>query len=177
MYEYSEASNPLSVNLPPNVDVFLEDTPTEHPYVARICPNQGHALVWYTHKDNYPTLSVTKGKDQTFWCKEDWKLEYGMAIVYPYPDEVIIGTVKYYGYMKNFGRVATNKIIKNVWNDLIAMFGDKKIICPSGSYMQLLHLVINQKRIPRNSYKKQMLEPLGFYREGDYWIRNANLLA
>lgn len=178
MLEYSEESNPLcALVLPNNVDVTLETTPTEYPYVARICPNRGHVLIWYTHRDNYPELKITKGGDQTFWCKEDWKLEYGLAIVYPYEKEVIIGTVKYYGYMQNYGRVHTNKIIKNLWNDIIMMFGDRKIICPSGSYMELLHLAINQKRIPRNSYKKQIMEPLGFKREGDYWIRDANLLA
>lgn len=178
MLEYSEGSNPLNaLTIPSNVDVTLETTPTEHPYVARICPNQGHVLIWYTDKNKYPNIKVTKGGDQTFWCKEEWKLEYGMAIVYPYEKEVIIGTVKYYGYMQNLGRVETNKIIRNLWSDIIKMFGDRKIICPSGTYMELLHMVINQKRIPRNSYKKQILEPFGFKREGDYWIRDANLLA
>lgn len=179
MYEYSEESNPLGAQLPPNVDTTLETTPTEHPYVARLCPHQGHVLIWYTNKDQYPELDnlVKKGGDQTFWCVEDWKLEYGMAIVYPYESEVIIGTVKYYGYMKNFGRVKTNQLIKHIWNDIITMFGDRKIICPSGSYFELLHLSMNQKRIPRNSYKKQLMKSLGFHRSGDYWIRNANILA
>ena len=178
MLEYSKGPNPLNaLTIPSNVDVTLETTPTEHPYVARICPNQGHVLIWYTDKSKYPQIEVTKGGDQTFWCNEDWKLEYGMAIIYPYEEEVIIGTVKYYGYMQVLGRVETNKIIKNLWNDIIHMFGDRKIICPSGTYMELLHMVINQKRIPRNSYKKQILEPLGFKRQGDYWIRDANLLA
>ena len=179
MYEYSEESNPLNVQLPPNVDTTLETTPTTYPYVARICPNRGHVLIWYTSMDQYPELSglIKKGGDQTFWCKEDWKLEYGMAIIYPYDNEVIIGTVKYYGYMKNLGRVKTNQIIKEIWKDIIKMFGSRKIICPSGTYFELLHLSMNQKRIPRNSYKKQTMESLGFKRTGDYWIRDADLLA
>lgn len=179
MYEYSEESNPLNVQLPPNVDTTLENTPTEYPYVARICPNQGHVLIWYTSKDQYPELDgmINKGGDQTFWCNEEWKLEYGMAIVYPYDNEVVIGTVKYYGYMKNLGRVKTNQIIKQMWKDIVKMFGNRKIICPSGTYLELLHLAMNQKRIPRNSYKKQTMESLGFKRTGDYWIRDADLLA
>jgi hypothetical protein len=181
MLDYEKEANKLDANILPNIDVFLETTPTQHPYVARICPNQGHVLVWYTDKNSYPSISKyaeeCKGEQQTFWCKEDWKLEYGMAILYPYENELIVGTVKYYGYMKNLGRIETNNIIKRVWSDIITMFGNKKIICPSGTYMELLHMVINHKRIPRNAYKKQILVPFGFKRNGDYWIRDANLLA
>lgn len=182
MLDYDAGSNPLNARYyPANVDCYPENTPTKHPYVARICPNQGHVLIWHVEKGVYPSIDEEavkcKGEEQVIGCPEPWKIEIGQSIVYPYENEVIIGTVKYYGYMKNLGRVVTTNIVKDIWHDLIKMFGDRKIICPAGSYMEWLHLSINQKRVPRNSYKASLMQPLGFKRDGNYWIRNANLLA
>ena len=98
-------------------------------------------------------------------------------IVYPYNDEVIIGTVKYAGYLKKRTKSERTKLLKEVWKDIVTMFGDKKIICPSGTYFDYIHLCINQKRAPHEAYYKRLMQRNGFIREGDYWIRNANLLA
>lgn len=181
MYEYSEESNPLTVQAPSNVDIFLDQIPTVHPYVARLCKEQAHILVWYSTKDKYPELYEDalrcKDEPQNVTCDGD-KIEIAMAIVWVYEDEVILGTVKYYGYVYNkLGRSKTVKIAKQVWNDLIAMFGDKKIICPTGSYLEYVHLVMNQERIPSLTYRTSILKPLGFKRFDNYWVRDANLLA
>ena len=105
MLEYSEESNPLNaLKLPDNVDVYLDDTPTEYPYVARICPNQGYFLIWHTDEHTYPQITPIalscKNEPQSKTCPELDKIEIGQVVVYPYDNEVIIGTVKYYNYMR-----------------------------------------------------------------------------
>ena len=181
MYDYEEPANPLNpLFLPNNVDVYLDDTPTEYPYVARICPTQGYFLIWHTNETTYPEITPMalscKNEKQSKTCPELNKIEIGQVVVYPFEDEVIIGTVKYYNYMKVLGQAETNKIIKSIWKDMIAIFGNRKIICPAGSYFEWLHLCINQKKIPHSSYKEKLMKSLGFKRSGNYWIRDANLL-
>lgn len=182
MYDYEESANPLNpLFLAKNVDVYLDDTPTEYPYVARICATQGYFLIWHTSETTYPEITPLalscKNEKQSKTCPELHKIEIGQAVIYPFTDEVIIGTIKYYNYMKILGQNKTNKIIKAIWKDIIAMFGDRKIICPSGSYFEWLHMSINQKKIPHSSYKENLMKSMGFKRVGNYWIRNANLLA
>lgn len=182
MYEYEKKTNSLaSLGLPVNVDIKLDVTPVQHPYVARICANQGYFLIWYASPGKWPEITPVARKakieeTQSISLNNPNKIEYAQALIYPYDDEVIIGTVKYYNYMRVLGNNATNKILKNVWKDIITMFGDRKIICPSGSYFQLLHFVMNQKKIPRSAYKENLMKSLRFKRNGDYWIRDANLL-
>lgn len=182
MYEYTAKANLLNAkNLPFNVDVFLDNIPNQHPHVARICPEQGYVLIWHASPEEYPTISenafLCKDELQNVTCKELNRIEIGMAIVYPYDDEVILGTVKYFGYVYRLGRSKTTLVAKHLWKDIITMFGDRKIICPAGSYLEWLHLDINQERIPTLTYKKNILKPLGFVRNKNYWIRNANILA
>ena len=176
MYEYSEESKPINPRqLPNNVDILLDDTPVQFPYVPRICPHQGYFLIWYGDKDTYPEITdmalACKNEPQSKTCKELEKIEYGQALVYPYEDEVILGTVKYYGYMQNLGQAATKKILKQIWKDIVDMFGHKKIICPTGSFLEWCHLSMNQTRIPRGPYRESTLQSLGFKKQGDFWVR------
>jgi hypothetical protein len=182
MYEYSAKCNQLNPNvIPSNVDIFLDNIPNQHPHVARICPEQGYILIWHADAKDYPTIAENafrcKNEPQNVNCNDANRIEIGMAIVYPYDDEVILGTVKYFGYVYRLGRSETTSITKQVWKDIILMFGDRKIICPSGSYLEWLHLSMNQERIPTLTYKRQILKPLGFMRQQNYWIRDANILA
>lgn len=182
MYEYTAKANPLNAKfLPSNIDVFLDNIPNQHPHVARICSDQGYILIWHAAAEDYPTIAENalrcKDEPQNVNCKDPNRIEIGMAIVYPYEDEVILGTVKYFGYVYRLGRSKTTSIAKQIWKDIIIMFGDRKIICPSGSYLEWLHLSMNQERIPTLTYKRQILKPLGFVRQENYWIRDANILA
>lgn len=182
MYEYSEGSNPLTVQVPSNVDIFLDNIPLEHPYVARLCKEQAHILVWHGSPEEHPELHSDslrcKDEPQNVTCNDSNKIETAMAIVWEYDDEVILGTVKYYGYVYNrYGRSKTLKLSKEVWNDIIKMFGHKRMICPAASYLEYVHLVMNQERIPSLTYRSSILKPLGFKRVDNYWVRDANLLA
>jgi len=178
MYEYEYPANPLQVNVPDNISIYLDDIPVEHPCVPRICAEQGYFLVWST-TDKYNDVlddSLESKKDQQLKCSPD-KLDYGQALIYPYESEVIVGVVKYYGYMNKYGEQETNKIIAEVWDDIIKLFGHKTIICPSGSFLEWCHLSMNQKKIPHSPYRRKVMMSRGFTRIDNYWIRNANLLA
>jgi hypothetical protein len=183
MYDYTYPSNPLQISsqLPSNCEIRLDTTPVLHPYVARICPHVGYFLIWYTDPEKYPDITpiARKAKQedkQSLSLADNNKIEYAQALVYPYEHEVIIGTVKYYNYMRVLGNNATRKLLKDVWKDIVNMFGDKKIICPTGSYFQALHFVLNQKKIPVSSYSDKIMKPSGFKHHKDYWIRDANIL-
>ncbi len=182
MYEYKEESNPLCLAvLPDNIEIQKDLLPVKHPYVPRLCEHRGYFLIWYgnvqTDEDLVEDCLRAKNEEQWVHSNDYNKIDKAVALVYPYEDEVIIGTVKYAGYVKNRSKSERTKLLKNVWNDLILMFGDRKIICPSGTYFDHLHLCINQKRAPHEAYHKRLMIRNGFIKHGEFWIRNASLLA
>lgn len=183
MYQYDYIPNQLQIEggLSDNCQVILDITPQVYPYVARICPNQGHFLIWYTDEKEYPEITEhsrrAKIEDtQSISIPDPNKIEYAQALIYPYEDEIIIGTVKYYNYMRYLGNHGTRNLLKEVWRDIIRMFGNRKIICPTGTYFQVLHMALNQKRIPVSSYSDKIMKPMGFKHTDDFWIRDADLL-
>lgn len=181
MYEYSEESTPLSVSLPHNVEVKPDNLPIQHPYVPRLCEQRGHFLIWHgSPEDNQDILEdclIAKNEAQWINCDSRERIDLAVALVHTYNDEVIIGTVKYAGYIKKRTKSQRTKLLKGVWKDIIEMFGDKKIICPSGTYFDYVHLCINQKRAPHEPYHRRIMTDYGFIKQGEYWIRDANLLA
>lgn len=183
MFDYEYPSNPLQLlsPLPSNCEIKLDTTPVQHPYVVRLCPHVGYFLIWYTDPEQYPEITpiaqrAKKEDTQSLSLDDNNKIEYAQALIYPYKDEIIIGTVKYYNYMRLLGNHATRKLLRGVWKDIIKSFGDRKIICPTGSHFKLLHLCINQKKIPVSSYSDKIMKPAGFKHQKDYWIRDANIL-
>ena len=183
MYEYSEESNPLSARCwPHNVEQKLDTLPLIHPYAPRLCKQQGHFLIWYGPKEDnldvYDECLKAKTEPQWVSCDSTDRVDLAVALVYPFDDEIIIGTVKYAGYIKSRSKSARTKLIKTVWADLIKMFGDRRIICPSGTYFDYLHLSINQKRAPHEAYHKRIMLSNGFEKHEEFWIREReNLLA
>ena len=181
MYDYSKASNPLGTELLPFIDDVPDDIPTTYPYVPRLCDQQGHMLIWYGNQESESDIATdcfnVKKEAQWITCKEDWKVEKAVALIWPYDDEVIIGAVKYPGYMKKRSPSQNRQMIKKVWKDLVKMFGTRKIICPSGTYLSCLHMYMNQMTISREPYHKQIMKRNGFKRNGDYWIRKATHAA
>jgi hypothetical protein len=173
MYEYSEESNPLNVTLLPNIEIQQDYLPVAHPYVPRICSNRGYFFIWYGTPQTDPDLVpfVSKGEPQWVNCNNQDHIELGVALVYPYETEYIIGSVKTAGYVNTRGRVGVRNMLRRIWDDLTIMLGDKKMICPSGSYFELLHMVMNQKRIPHEAYHWKIMKQHGFKREGEFWIR------
>lgn len=182
MYEYKEESNPLcAASLPPNIEIKKDILPVKSPFVPRLCDHRGYFLIWYgtpkTDPDIVEDSRRTKDEPQWISCSDLDKIDKAVALVYPYDDEVIIGTVKYAGYINKRSKSQRTKLLSEVWKDLVLMFGHKRIICPSGTYFDYLHLCMNQKRAPHEAYHRRLMNKNGFVRHGEYWIRNANLLA
>ncbi len=175
MYEYTEKSNPLYCKLPENVDVLLDNIPVKYPYVPRICKEQGYMLIWHGTEKSDPDIAKecfnAKHEEQWITCNDNWKIEKAVALIWPYENELIIGAVKYPGYMNKRSSSQIRQWMRKVWLDLILMFQDKKIICPTGTYFDYLHLTMNQMKIPKESYHKRMMKKYGFSKEGYFWIR------
>jgi hypothetical protein len=179
MYEYEEASNPLNVELPNGIDDILDNIPVVYPYVPRFCKEQGHMLIWYGTKETDPDIEEdclrVKTEAQWITCKEDWKIEKAVVLLWPYGDEVIIGAVKYPGYMKRRSKKEIRALLRSVWADVIEIFGDRKIICPSGTYLECIHMYMNQMKISHEAYHHKMMKKQGFKRfSEDFWIREPN---
>ena len=175
MYEYNEGSNPLHVQLLPNIEVQEDNLPVEYPYVPRICGNRGYFFIWYGDAVNDSDLVEnwikSNGEQQWIQCSQSWMIEKGVALIYPYGNEIIIGSVKTAGYMNTRTRPQLRKFIKSMWTDVVTMFGDRRIICPSGGYFEHLHKTMNQKRIPHEAYHWKVMKQHQFKRDGQFWIR------
>jgi hypothetical protein len=177
MYEYKETTSLLSINLPQNVDVKLDNLPLKEPYIPRICDRQAHMFIWWgtkkTDGDIYEQTLKNKNENQWITCDELWKLEKGVAVIHIYSTEIIIGCVKYSGVLKKRTIHERKEFIRQMWNDIVNMFKDKKIIVPVGSYLEYISLSMNLTKIQHEPYQKRFLNPLGFKKQENYWIRNA----
>ena len=175
MYEYQEDTSPVNITLPKNVDVVLDTLPLKHPFIPRISPRQAHMFIWWgtreTDPDIYEQTLKNKNEEQWITCKENWKLEKGIAMIHVYNDEIIIGGIKYSGVLKIKRIKEVRNLLRQMWSDIIYMFGDKKIIVPAGSYFEYLHLVMNQKKIQHEPYHRELMQQFKFKRKGNYWIR------
>jgi hypothetical protein len=179
MYGYEAPSNPLGCELLSFIDDVPDDIPTVHPFVPRLCKEKGHMLIWHGTEETDPDIAKdcfrNKTEPQWITCREDWKVEKAVVLVWPYEDEVILGAVKYPGYMKRRSSSEIRKMMKLVWKDVISMFGSRKIICPSGTYLNCLHMYMNQMTISHGPYHHQIMERNGFKRANiDYWVREAS---
>jgi hypothetical protein len=182
MLEYSKDALSLKLRCcPPNIDFKLDTIPLAHPYVPRICDEQGHFLIWWGTTESDPDLAIPclQAKNEAQWinCDEEWKIEKGVALIYPYETEVIVAALKVPGYFHlKRDNVAQRSWLRKMWKDILDMFGDRQLICPSGSYSNNLHLIINKERIPREAYHREIMKQFGFRRHGDFWIRPADEL-
>lgn len=172
MYEYNEESNPLDTTLLPHLEIQLDNLPVISPFVPRICEHRGYFFLWKGDPiiDSDLIIGWLNSEKEEQWLKSD-NIIKGVALVYPYSDHVIIGSVKLAGYMRSRSASSNRKYLKSMWNDIITMFGHKQIVCPSGSLFEKLHLSMNNKKIPHEAYHWKMMQQNGFKRNGDYWVR------
>lgn len=175
MYEYEEEAQPLDINVLPNIDVQLDYIPIAHPVVPRLSPRRGHLFIWYSDKEKYPELyeysQQAKGEAQWVNTNNQDLVEMGVGLFHIYKNEVIIGSLKTAGYLNTQSSIFVRSYIRKMWSDTITMFGDRKLVCPSGSMFEYIHLTLNQKRIPHEAYHREIMKQFGFTRCGDYWIR------
>lgn len=177
MYEYKEDSKLLNFDIP-NVDIILDTLPIKHPYVPRICDKQAHFFIWWgtkeTDLDIYEDAINNKNEEQWVTCKEDWKIEKGVAMLHIFDNIVFIGSVKYSGILKKRSKSDIRNFIRKMYEDITKTFNDRTLIIPTGSYIEQLHLVMNQKRIQKEPYHREIMQQFGFKKQDKYWIRNAN---
>jgi len=177
MYDYTEKPNPLDMrHFPNNIEIQLDVLPIIHPYVPRLCEQRGHFLIWWgTAETDYDLLEeCLRSKDEAQWitCEDQRKIEKGVALIYPYAEEVIIGAVKTPAYFHRVRTtIAQRAFLRKMWSDIICMFGNRKLICPSGGYFNYLHLSMNQTRIPHAAYHRELMKQFKFKRFDNYWIR------
>ena len=175
MYDYEKSASPISLKIPSDIEVVLDNIPIKHPFVPRICAQQGYLFIWFGTKETDPDLyeDSQDNKLDSQWATltNNENIEKGVALFHIYDDEVIIGSFKTAGYMGKRGKVEVRNFLRKMWTDTITMFGDKRIICPAGSMFEFLHLTMNQKRIPHEPYHRELMQQFGFKRVGDYWIR------
>lgn len=175
MYAYEENASPISLKIPSDIEVVLDNIPIKHPFVPRICAQQGYLFIWFGTKETDPDLYKCSqdSKLDSQWVKStnNENIEKGVALLHIYEDEVIVGSLKTAGYMNKRGNVEVRKFLRKMWSDTITMFNDKRIICPSGSMFESLHLFLNQKRIPHEPYHRELMKQFGFKRIEDYWVR------
>lgn len=177
MLEYEEDPVPLTVNTPDHIEVSLDTVPLGYPYLPRLCARQGYVFLWHTTKETSPHLyersQEVKTDTQWFTAKDPEGIEIALSLIHEYEDEVILGCVKTAGYLNDDNDFVI-ETLKSVWQDIIDTFGHKKIICPSGSYLEYVHLCINQKKIPHQPYHKKIMRKCGFKRHGNYWVRDGS---
>ena len=176
MYEYEENSTPMqSFN---DIEVCVDVIPTKHPYLPRLCAKQGQVFLWYSTKEKHPSLyqSSQDCKEESQWIvsKIPDNIEMAVALIHVYEDEVIVGCVKTAGYVSKLGNVFVKQYLRKVWLDLISTFGHKKIICPTSTHLEFIHLCMNQKRIPHSPYDAKLLKKLKFKKYNDYWVRDGS---
>lgn len=175
MYDYEEEALILPPSTPFDVEIQKDYLRVSYPIVPRICPRRAYFFIWFSDKDKDPDLYVDsqRSKYDAHWahCRDKEKIEKGVAMIHIYGDEIIIGTLKTAGYMNRKTKVENRQLIRRMWSDIIHMFGDKKIICPTGSYLECLHLALNQRRITREPYHREIMKQFGFKKFSDYWIR------
>ena len=177
MLDYEEKPNLLTVEIPSHIEVSKDTVPTKQPYLPRICSRQGYVFMWHSTKEKHPDLyeysQRVKQEEQWYTTEDPEGIELALALIHEYEDEVIIGCVKTAGYLNTQSSEFVNNILKGVWKDIIQVFGHKRIICPSGTYLEYIHLYLNQKRIPHSPYSKKLMLKNKFYRKDNYWIRDG----
>lgn len=181
MQNYVQKLQPLSVVVPNHIEVSPDTVPIAQPYLPRLCPRQGYVFMWHTTKelepDLYPLSQAAKNEEQWFTTKDPEGIEKVLALVHEYDDEVIIGCLKSAGYLQGKPKGYIKAILDNAWSDLILTFGHKKIICPSSSYLEYVHLCMNQKKIQHWPYDKKIMHKYHFKRNDLYWVRDPTTIC
>ena len=179
MYDYKEPAQSLDIDLPNYIDVKLDILPIQHPFVARISPRQAHFFIWHGTKENDPEIykdcMISKQNEPMMpHCDSDEKLEKAICMAHIFKNEVIIGRIGNVGYMNKKSKNESRKFLKQQWQDIIKLFGNRKIICPSGLMLEYIYSTMNYYRIPHTPYHWRLMKPMGFERNEYYWVREAN---
>jgi len=176
MYEYKETISQLDLKVPSHIEVQLDNLPLEKPYMPRIDGRQAHMFLWLGKKeDDIETYNLAENcKSEIMWVDNKTPNTYikGVGMFHIYDDYVVVGSLKYAGYLQRKTPADRRHLLRTMWCETINIFKDKDIMCPSGTFFNWVHLSLNQMTVQKEPYHREIMQQFGFKRDEDYWIRD-----
>ena len=176
MYEYKETISQLDIKVPSHIEVQLDNLPLEKPYMPRIDGRQAHMFLWLGKKeDDIETYNLAENcKSEIMWVDNKTPNTYikGVGMFHIYDDYVVVGSLKYAGYLQRKTPADRRHLLRTMWCETINIFKDKDIMCPSGTFFNWVHLSLNQMTVQKEPYHREIMHQFGFKRDEDYWIRD-----
>ena len=176
MYEYKETISQLDIKVPSHIEVQLDNLPLEKPYMPRIDSRQAHMFLWLGKKeDDIETYNLAENsRGEIMWVDNKTPNTYikGVGMFHIYDDYVVVGSLKYAGYLQRKTPADRRHLLRTMWCETINIFKDKDIMCPSGTFFNWVHLSLNQMTVQKEPYHREIMQQFGFKRDEDYWVRN-----
>lgn len=176
MYEYKEIISQLDIKVPSHIEVQLDNLPLDKPYMPRIDSRQAHMFLWLGKKeDDIETYNLAENcKSEIMWVDNKTPNTYikGVGMFHIYDDYVVVGSLKYAGYLQRKTPADRRHLLRTMWCETINIFKDKDIMCPSGTFFNWVHLSLNQMTVQKEPYHREIMQQFGFKRDEDYWIRD-----
>ena len=176
MYEYKETISQLDLKVPSHIEVQLDNLPLEKPYMPRIDGRQAHMFLWLGKKeDDIETYNLAENcKSEIMWVDNKTPNTYikGVGMFHIYDDYVVVGSLKYAGYLQRKTPADRRHLLRTMWCETINIFKDKDIMCPSGTFFNWVHLSLNQMTVQKEPYHREIMQQFGFKRNEDYWVRD-----
>ena len=176
MYEYKEIISQLDIKVPSHIEVQLDNLPLDKPYMPRIDSRQAHMFLWLGKKeDDIETYNLAENcKSEIMWVDNKTPNTYikGVGAFHIYDDYVVVGSLKYAGYLQRKTPADRRHLIRTMWCETINIFKDKDIMCPSGTFFNWVHLSLNQMTVQKEPYHREIMQQFGFKRDEDYWVRD-----
>ena len=176
MYEYKEIISQLDIKVPNHIEVQLDNLPLEKPYMPRIDGRQAHMFLWLGKKeDDIETYNLAENsRGEIMWVDNKTPNTYikGVGMFHIYDDYVVVGSLKYAGYLQRKTPADRRHLLRTMWCETINIFKDKDIMCPSGTFFNWVHLSLNQMTVQKEPYHREIMQQFGFKRDEDYWIRD-----
>ena len=176
MYEYKEIISQLDIKVPSHIEVQLDNLPLDKPYMPRIDGRQAHMFLWLGKKeDDIETYNLAENRrGEIMWVDNKTPNTYikGVGAFHIYDDYVVVGSLKYAGYLQRKTPADRRHLLRTMWCETINIFKDKDIMCPSGTFFNWVHLSLNQMTVQKEPYHREIMQQFGFKRDEDYWIRD-----
>ena len=176
MYEYKETISQLDLKVPSHIEVQLDNLPLEKPYMPRIDGRQAHMFLWLGKKeDDIETYNLAENsRGEIMWVDNKTPNTYikGVGMFHIYDDYVVVGSLKYAGYLQRKTPADRRHLLRTMWCETINIFKDKDIMCPSGTFFNWVHLSLNQMTVQKEPYHREIMQQFGFKRDEDYWVRD-----
>ena len=181
MYEYKEIISQLDIKVPSHIEVQLDNLPLDKPYMPRIDSRQAHMFLWLGKKeDDIETYNLAENcKSEIMWVDNKTPNTYikGVGMFHIYDDYVVVGSLKYAGYLQRKTPADRRHLLSTMWCETINIFKDKDIMCPSGTFFNWVHLSLNQMTVQKEPYHREIMQQFGFHKDVIYehfWIRDKD---